>query len=186
MKNNSEALLAKLANDDLGVFFLVFFGFNQPHFFTTLPYDLSWNGNIYVTERNLIDFESPRATTVVDRQTYKLRLSALDPVMMAEVENGIIHMPVEIKLGFVIDGAAQTGLNDMYHVYSGTVANTKKQVNDGEQSLNIECSAPLSSLDAKSTLFTTRDALKAFDPTDTAFDQIFEGSTEFSLKWGQV
>ncbi|MFN3895746.1 MAG: hypothetical protein ACK4KU_14550, partial [Acinetobacter sp.] len=89
-------------------------------------------------------------------------------------------------MGFVLNGVAQTALTDMVHVYSGTVANNKQNISGGEQSLNIECSAPLSSLDAKSTLFTTRDALKAFDETDTAFDQIFEGSTEIALKWGQV
>lgn len=186
MKTNSATLLSNLNNDNLGVFFLVQFSFNSNYYYTTLPYELSWNGNLYASETNLINFESPRATTVVDRQPYKLTLSALDSDMMAEVESGIIHRGVDIKMGLIIDDVPLTGLNDMFNVYKGTVANISKTISGGEQLLNIECSAPLSSLDAKSTLFTTRDALKTFDPTDTSFDQIFEGSSEFSLKWGQL
>jgi hypothetical protein len=185
MKRNSTAILEALNSEEVGFFFLVRLDFNQTHFYTTLPYEFSWNGNIYNSEENLIGFEAPRATTVVDRQTYKMTFSGIDPVMIAEVENGIINRPVSIKMGFVVDGVPQTGLDDMIHVYSGTVANNQKDISDGQQNLAIECSAPLSNLDAKSTLFTTRDGMKSLDQTDTSFDQIFEGSTEYDLNWGK-
>lgn len=186
MKSNYVNMLAALAEEELGFFFIVQLDFNSNYFYTTLPYDVVWNGNTYRSETNILSFESPRATTVVDRQTYKLRLSGLDPVMIAEVESGIIHMPVSIRMGFIIDGVAQLGIDELMYVYSGTVANIKKEVSDGTQSINIECSAPLSSLDAKSTLFTTRDGLRVFSATDTSFNQIFEGSAEFSLNWGKT
>jgi hypothetical protein len=185
MKTNSVDILSALNSDEVGFFFLVHLAFNTNFYLTTLPYELIWNGNTYRPEQELINLEAPRATTVVDRQAYKLKLSGIDPVMNAEVENGIVHLPVTIKMGFVVDGVALTGLSDLMHVYSGSVASAKKSISEDTQSINIECSAPLSSLDAKSTLFTTRDAIKALDATDTSFDQIFEGSSEFSLKWGK-
>jgi len=185
MKSNFSEILAALNTDEVGVFFLVHLQFSNDYFLTTLPYSVTWNGNLYETEANLLNFESPRATTVVDRQAYKLRLSGLDPDIQAEVEAGIIHRPVSIRMGFIVGGTPNTGLADLMHVYSGTVANVKKVITEQEQAFAVECSAPLSDLDAKSTLFTTRDGIKQFDPTDTCFDQIAEGSAEFSLNWGK-
>ena len=185
MKQNSAALLAALNDDNAGFFFLIRLDFNSVYFLTTLPYDFAWNGNLYQSEESVLSLESPRATTVVDRQTYKLRLSALDPALIAEVSAGILNKPVTILMGLTIDGVPLADLDDIIHVYSGTVANYKQDIGDTEQSLSIECSAPLSSLDSKSTLFTTRDAIKAFASDDTSFDQIFEGSSEYNLKWGK-
>ncbi|QCO57438.1 hypothetical protein EOK75_17135 (plasmid) [Pseudorhodobacter turbinis] len=185
MKTNSTELLATLTQDNVGFFFIVHFQFNANYYFTTLPYDLNWNGNLYRSEDTIIEFEAPRATTVVDRQTYRLRLSGLDPVMSAEIENGIIHLPVTIQMGFTINEVPLTGIADMNHVYSGTVSNAKKEITDSSQIFSIECSAPLSSLDAKSTLFTTRDGIRSFSAIDTCFDQVLEGGGSFDVNWGK-
>lgn len=185
MKENFSSILAALNSDQLGVFFLVQLDWNSQYRYTTLPYDVVWNGNTYQSEENIISFESPRATNVVDRQAYKLQLSGIDPDMMAEINSGVNNMPVSIKLGFTDEGVPGLGLLDIMHVYSGTVANVKKSILDSEQIFTIECSAPLSSLDAKSTLFTTRDAMRSFDPLDTSFDQIATDATEMELLWGK-
>lgn len=185
MKSNSADILAALNNENVGIFFLVHLEWANDHFLTTLPYEITWNGNIYKSETNILSFESPRSTTVVDRQAYKVRLSGLDPDIQAEVEASIIHKPVRIKLGFLQDGIPNLGLDKLMHVYSGTVANVKKTINQGEQAFVVECSAPLSDLDAKSTLFTTKDGIRQFDASDTSFDQVAEGSSEYSLNWGK-
>lgn len=87
---------------------------------------------------------------------------------------------------FTVNGTPRIGTNETLFFYDGLVSKTDHQITQEEKINIIECTAPLSDLDATGTMFTTKDGIKRFDNTDTSFDNIFEGSEETSLKWGKI
>jgi hypothetical protein len=50
----------------------------------------------------------------------------------------------------------------------------------------IECSSPMADLDLKRTLITSKDAMRGLSPTDSSFDQVYEGSKGIDLLWGKA
>lgn len=187
MKPNSTRLQEILESDQaLGYFALLRLDWNSTRFLTSLSHDTTWNGNVYQSDPTIMQFESPRYSSTVDREAYKLTLSGMDQGIHDEVATGIIHRGVNIRLGFMINGVPQLGSNDTLHVYTGTVANARF-VADGEQmTWEIECSAPLSNLDSTSALYTTKDSMQNIFPGDTCFDRIQEGSKKASVAWGKL
>ncbi len=186
MKSNGATLTNILKTDqELGNFALVKLEWNAIHYLTSLPYGVTWNGNYYKSDETIMDVEGPRYSTTIDREAYALFLNGQDELLHSEVAAGIIHKPVEIRLGFTLDGVPLLGLDETLHVYSGTVASPKFAAKDEEMIWRIECSAPLSNLDARSTLFTTKDAMENLHPGDTCFDKIQENSDATSVAWGK-
>ena len=185
MKRNSARILEILGNENVGPFTLIKFEWNQDHFFTDLPYDVTWNGNTYKSESPLIAIQQPVYNSVIDRESYTLQLDGLDLGMISEVEAGIVHRPVEIYIGFLVDGVASLGLDDPILSYKGTVSGPKLEIDGGSKILSVECSSPLSDLDQKATLYTTKSGMKSLAAGDTSFDQIAEGK-DVDLKWGKV
>jgi hypothetical protein len=186
MKSNHSTLSAIIQSENLDYFILSEFNFGSSYYYTSLPFDVNWNGNTYSADNGLMGFEPPRYSTTVDREAYKITLDAIDQTLVNEVEAGIVHKPVTVRIGFMVNGVPQLGINDTIHSYSGTVSAPSIEINDDEKKLILECSAPLSDLDATSTLYTTKDGISNIDPTDTSFDQILEGSDEIKLKWGKL
>ena len=189
MKPNATRLKEILTSDkNIGYFALLRLDWNATRYLTSMPHDITWNGNVYVSDTTIMEFQSPRYSDVVDREAYTLTLSGMDGQIHNEVTTGIIHRPVDIRLGFTLDGEPQLGLNDTMHVYSGTVANAKYVADAADEKMiwEIECSAPLSNLDAISTIFTTKDSIKNLFPGDTCFDGIQENNQKSTVAWGKT
>ena len=186
MHKNATRLKEILSNDTIGYFGLVKLDWNATKYITSLPHDVTWNGNTYLSDPTIMEVEAPRYNDVTDREAFMLRLNGMDDTIKNEVETGIIHRGVDIRLGFTIGGVPQLGLNDTLHVYSGHVANVKFATTDGNMIWEIECSAPLSNLDAISTIYTTKDSMKNIDATDTCFDKIQEGNESKKVAWGKI
>ena len=106
--------------------------------------------------------------------------------MVSEMEQGVVHHKVDLYLIFLVNGIPQLGSNDALHYYSGRVSSHKTALTSDSKLIDVECTSPLSDLEAKGTLFTTKDGMSIFDATDTSFDAVSEGSEELSLKWGKV
>lgn len=186
MKDNASAILSILSNDNLGFFVLVELNWNSNHYFTDFGQDVTWGGNRYLSDNPLTSIDNLRYTNVVDRELFKFSVSGLDPAMNAELEAGITHMPVKIRLLFTVDGVPQTASNQTMLIYDGLVSKVDHKITQDDKINLIECTAPLSDLDATGTLFTTKDGIKSFSNDDTSFDLIAEGSEETSLKWGKA
>lgn len=184
MKDNASNLLSILASDNVGYFLLVKLDWNSTYYYTTLPYNVAYDGNTYLSGTEVVEFQAPRYSTTVDRESYTIIFSGIDATLESEMTAGIVNRPVEIRVGFTVDGVPQLDPEDTIHSYSGFVATPKLEISDGTKRFIIECSSPLASLDAKAQLYTTRDMQQNIDPTDTCFDQIFDGSESYSLTWG--
>lgn len=186
MRANANAILTILENPRVGFFSLVKFDWNNTHYFTDFGQNIDWNGNTYLKDNPIVSSDQLRYSNVVDREVFKFTLSGLDPSMAGELAQGIVHMPVTARMIFTVNDVPQTALNQTILLYDGLVSGTSITSNQEEKLITVECTAPLSDLDATGTMFTTKDGMKPFDPTDTSLDNIFEGSEETSLKWGKV
>lgn len=189
MKPNATRLDEILkSGQEIGYFALVRLDWNATRYLTSMPHDITWNGNTYLSDAVIMEFQSPRYSEVVDREAYVLTLNGMDTQIHNEVTTGIVHRPVDIRLGFTLDGVPQLGLNDTMHVYSGSVASAKYVVDAADEKMiwEIECTAPLSNLDALSTIFTTKDSMQNLFPGDTCFDKIQENNQKSSVAWGKT
>jgi hypothetical protein len=186
MKTNATTLLTILGQDKVGFFTLVKLGWNSTYYFTDLGRDVSFNGQLWLSNNPIVSVAPPAYSTTVDREKFDMSLSGLNSDMADEVDTGVVHMPVDIFMMFTVDGVPQLSANQAMHYYSGKVLSSKTILSDDEKLINVELSAPLNNLDAKSTLYTTKDGISAFDSTDTCFDNVSKGSEEISLKWGKV
>lgn len=185
MKGNYAELLPLLEEDHFGYFVLIELNWNQNHFYTDLGRDITWNGQLYSSDCPVIALDTVRYSNIVDREAYRLSLSGLDPFINAELEAGIVHKAVKIRMVMVVDDQPMLGPRETIMIYDGLVSSTDHKINLDEKINTIECTAPLSDLDATGTMFTTRDGMKPYDPTDTSFDKIFEGSGTSNIKWGK-
>jgi len=186
MKTNAATLLSILEQDKVGFFTLIKLGWNSDYYFTDLGRDVVFEGQTWLKNNPIIGVGAPSYSTTIDREKFDLALSGLDASMQNEVDTGVVHMPVDVYLMFTVDDAPQLSTNQAMHYYSGKVLSTKTVLDEGTKQINVELSAPLSDLDAKSTLYTTKDGISSFDSTDTCFDNVAKGAEEFSLKWGKV
>ncbi|WP_157888295.1 hypothetical protein [Neptunicoccus sediminis] len=171
---------------ELSYFALLTLEWNATRYLTSLARDVEWNGNSYLSDTTMMQFESPNSTSVVDREAYTLSLNGMDETLTNEIKAGVIHKPVEMRLAFSIDGVPQLGLDDTLLVYRGAVAEPKFVTDDGKLIWDIECTAPLSNLDARSTIFTTKNAMQNLFPTDTCFNQIQKNNEKSSVAWGKT
>jgi hypothetical protein len=185
MKTNAANILTLLDNSNVGFATLVEFNWNSNYYFTDIGYNVTWNGQLYLRDNPLVGSEGLKYSNVVNREAFNFQVSLLDSAMQAEFELGIIHKPIKMRLVFTIDNVPQLGLNDTLLLYDGLVAKADTAINEYEKLGLIECTAPLSSLDAIGTIFTTKDGIKPLNVNDTCFDLVSEGSDETSLKWGK-
>lgn len=187
MKGNASTLLNIInSTQEVGGVFLVHLDWNSQYFITNHDSDITWNGNVYTGGGQLLGVQPPNYSTVVDREIYTIELDALDAQMKAEIATGVTYKPVTVRLGFTLDGVFQDGLDETLYAYKGNVGTVKHNVNNEDSVYVVECTAPLSDLDAKSPRFTTTNQQQLHYPTDTCFEGIHEGSEAIILEWGKI
>jgi hypothetical protein len=146
--------------------------------------------NTYYNDGRLIQIDSPRLSSTVDRELFKI--SFADPTFTfgASVDSGLIGKMVDVKVAFVNQSTQLPELDtsNLLTVYRGKIDSTEYSVNtgvNGEVVLNVSCSSPMNDLDMSKPFYTTKDATFGRDSSDTSFDQIYEGSGVLNLKWGK-
>ena len=186
MKANAPLIRGSLdSGDDVGFFLLVHLSMNNEYLYTTLPYEVVYNGNVYSSDDCIIQVMPPVNNTVINRNAYSIQLSGLNASMLSEIQTHIVNSKVKVDMGFTVNGEPQLNLGQTLHVYSGYVSQPKYEVSGDTVTITLELTSPLADLDSVSTLFTTRDGIKSFNPNDTSFDMIYEGSSVTNIKWGK-
>jgi hypothetical protein len=144
----------------------------------------------YYNDGKLVQVDSPRLSSTVDRELFKI--SFADPTFTfgASVDSGLIGKLVDVKVGFVNQTTKLPELDiaNLLTVYRGKIDSTEYSINTsvtGEVLLNVSCSSPMNDLDLTKSFYTTKDATFGRDSSDTSFDQIYEGSGVLQLKWGK-
>jgi len=142
----------------------------------------------YTAHGKLFEIDLPRLDSVVDRDLYNITLtdSAFD--MGSDYETGFLGAPAEVRIVFIDKTTNQPDTSEPFLIYKGIVSNFNYEVDTSEQGRvisKIGCSNPMADLDTVKPLYTSKDFLRQFNPNDSSFDQIYEGSGAVNLKWGK-
>jgi hypothetical protein len=90
-------------------------------------------------------------------------------------------------IGTVAPGHPLLAEEDIVLAYKGIVDSHGYVISEDEDVVVvIECSSPMADLDLKRTLITSKDAMRGLSPTDSSFDQVYEGSKGIDLLWGKA
>jgi hypothetical protein len=146
--------------------------------------------NTYYNDGRLVQIDSPRLSSSVDRELFKISFADPTFAIGVEVDSGLIGKMVDVKVVFVNQSTKlpELDLANILTVYRGKIDSTEYSINTattGEVILNVNCSSPMNDLDMTKPFYTTKDATFGRDSSDTSFDQIYEGSGVLQLKWGK-
>jgi hypothetical protein len=152
------------------------------------------NGETYISDGRLLAVDTPTITSVVDRVQYKIMFADPDFYFGAMFEpdgvDSYMGKNVLVRVGVVnkATGAPLTNIADTIVAYAGKVdfgAYDMDLSDVGESTFVMSCTSPMGDLDQVRTFYTTKTAYEDYDPTDTSFEQIYEGSGSISLLWGK-
>ena len=196
MRQFSDNVKLLIATGNIMPFYLVkmdFPGNTVRH--TTLPYDVTVGSlGTFAADNGIISIETPKLSNVVDREAYKISYS--DPTMSFRslFDAGAVGVTVTVYTGFintygttlngVAAGAPMLDQNDIVIAYRGIIDTHTIVVNETVV-VGIECSSPMADLDLVRTFYTDKNYARSISANDSAFDQVFEGSTVANLLWGK-
>ena len=186
MRQFSAALQTVLDSDVIEYAFLIKLSFNSTYYLTSNSYDVFYDGNTYTANGGLYNVDSPKSSTVVDRESYTIVVADVIDQLFAEFKFNVIGKPVEVYLAFKdANGNLLTSTSDVIKIYKGTVDKPSIS-NDFEEKLaTLEGTSPMSDLDLVNSFITSKDGMDQKSDTDTSFNQVYDTS-EITIKWGKV
>jgi hypothetical protein len=186
MRQFSSNVQTVLDSDVIKFFFLIKLEFSQTYYLTSYHHDILFDGQTYTADGGLFEYDSPKQSSVVDRESYRIVLSDISNTMMQEFKNNVIGKAITVYAGFLdANGAPLTNINDMIIVYKGYVDSPAVENNWDTKLAVLEGTSPMSDLDAVRPFYTSRDGMDQRSATDTTFDDMYQDN-EIKLKWGKV
>lgn len=202
-------------------FYLVDLTFGTTEFhFTTLPYSITvvndiirplYQANvIYSAESNLLNIDTPKSSSSVDKSTFKIKFADNDFIFREYCNSATSNGKLKFRAGFIntmvdlsgnpISVTSSRGTVyqptmpildplDFILIYQGIVDKPTYFLSDDEGIIfELECSSPMAALDATNSFYTTTQALAQRLPptvTDTCFEDITLGGKTQELRWGR-
>jgi hypothetical protein len=211
MKNLSLVVKSFLEQGFFSVFFLIDLklindsGTIVNLHFTSLSFDVLVEGITYSSDNFLSKIDSHRATTILNRNEYKLMFLDNNYLFKPFVNKSSAGGLLNIRIGFInTTGDILVSSNgysfephmpildplDLFIAYKGGIDNFKYIISEDQGAfVEITGASPLAALDAVNTFYSNAFALKQRLPAgtiDTSFDQIMEGSKKIELLWGKM
>jgi hypothetical protein len=186
MRLFSPAVQVVLNSSSIKFFYLIELNFNNNYYMTSYPSDLTFGGNTYVSESALFEIDSPKFSTVIDREAYKIVLVDFNDEMSAEFKANVVGKPITVKLG-LLDANNNPMLNssDIIDVYKGYVDSPSISIDWDNKIAVLEGTSALADLDGINPFISSKSGMDQRSSTDTSFDDIFMNS-EATIKWGKV
>jgi hypothetical protein len=186
MRTFSTNVQNVLDGETIQFFYLIKLEFSSDYFFTSYNSDIPYDGDTYLSDGGLVEFDSPSLNSVVDREAYKIVIADQVNEMLSEFRLGVVGKVIEVRVGFLdSNGVPMTDPEDVILIYRGFV-DSPSVSNDFEQKLAIiEGTSPMSDLDAINDFISSKDGMDQVSATDTSFDSIFKDN-EVLIKWGKV
>ena len=186
MRQFSTAVQTVLDSDLIEYAFLIKLQFNTTYYLTSNSYDVVYDGNTYLANGGLYEFDSPKFSTIVDRESYKVVISDLLDEMLAEFKINVVGKPIEVLVALRdASGDLLLTTSDIVHAYKGTVDKPSISNDFDEKLAILEGTSPMSDLDLVRPFVTSKNGMDQRSATDTSFDDIYDGS-EITIKWGKV
>ena len=96
MRSFSVAVQTVLDSDLIEFAFLIKLEFNSTYYLTSNSYDLAYDGNTYLANGGLYEYDSPKFSTVIDRESYKVVISELLNEMLPEFKSNVVGKSIEV------------------------------------------------------------------------------------------
>lgn len=165
--------------------------------YTTLPYDVTYKGQLYSSSNLLQGIDAPKLSTVLDKDSYKIVFADPDFTLRSSLEYGMYNSELTVIGGFVNTlsstiGGAEPGQPlledaDTFMAYKGNVDMYAYKVDtSGDTFVTLEGASPMGALGLTKSLLTSKEWMRARHTTDTSFDQIYIGSKQETIKWGKA
>lgn len=187
MRTFSSTVKSILDSNNIKFFFLIKLEFVQTYYLTSYSSDIEFEGNVYSANGGLYEYDSPKMSSVVDRESYKIIIADLSNNMLQEFMANVVGKPITVYAGFIDPATNQPILNpsDVIMVYKGFV--DKPGINNDFESkyATIEGTSPMSDLDAVNVFYVSRDGMDQKNLNDTSFDDMYQ-DIEIKYKWGKV
>ena len=186
MRTFSAAVQTVLDSDLIEYAFLIKLNFSLDYYLTSNNYDVVYDGNTYLANSGWYQFDNPKFSTIIDRESYTVVISELLNEMKAEFKVNVVGKPIEVFVALRdANGDLLLSTSDVLRVYRGFVDKPLIK-NDFDQKLAvIEGTSPMSDLDLVRTFITSPDGMEQRSATDTSFNQIYKAN-EITLRWGKV
>ena len=186
MRTFSSTVESILSSGNIDFFFLIKLSFNSNYYITSYSNDIVYDGNTYSANGGLFEVDSPKFSSVVDREAYRIVVLDNLNAMKTEIESNVVGKPIEVKLGFVdSNGSPITNTADVLSIYKGYVDNPVISNDWDRKVVTFEGTSALADLDMINSFVTSRDGMDQRSSTDTSFDQIYESSS-IEVKWGKI
>lgn len=193
MKQLSEFLKNKLSEDAIDSFLLleigpIVTGDNVGYIrWTTLPYDVTFQGSLFRGYMPLVSIDPPRMSNTLDREAYKVTLADVNFQYRESLEAGMNTASIKVFAGYLDNGVARLEPEDIACVYSGRMGGYSYSLSENNEPVCVfEGEAPMGVVALKRSLITSKEQLNREHPDDTSFDQAYVGSKSISLKWGKA
>jgi len=186
MRTISSAAQAVLDSDNVKVAFLMELQFNSTYRFTSYHSDLTYDGNTYLADGGMFEFDPPSFSSTVDRESYRIVIADQADAMAAEFRLNVIGKPISVKVALLgTDDRPMLGTADVLSIYNGFV-DSPSLSNDFEQKLAIiEGTSPMADLDLVRSFITSKAGMDQYSSVDTSFDEIFDNKFT-TVRWGKV
>jgi hypothetical protein len=186
MRIFSSTVESILSSGSINFFFLIKLSFNSNYYITSYSNDIVYDGNTYSANGGLFEVDSPKFSSVVDREAYRILVLDNLNAMKTEIDNNVIGKPIEVKLGFIdSNGSPIVNTSDVLSIYKGYVDNPVISNDWDRKVITFEGTSALADLDMVNSFITSRDGMDQKSSTDTSFDQIYESSA-IEVKWGKI
>ena len=187
MRVFSTTISNLLSGDKIRFSVLVKLDLSSSYYLTDAPYDILFNGNTYSSNGGLISYDSPKYSSIVDREAYTINITDHNGTYRSEVQSGVVGKGVEVY-GIIQNPSTNEYLTDPADailVYKGKLDKANFFVDDIENIVSFECASPMANLDLVNTIITSRDGMDQISDTDTSFDSIYDDN-EIIIKWGKT
>jgi len=186
MRQFSTAIQTVLDSDLIEFTYLIKLSLASTYYLTSSSHDLEFDSNVYIANGGVYEFDSPKFSTVIDRESYKIVISEVLNQLYSEFRNNVIGKDVEVFVALKSAGGDyMLGTDDVLRIYKGTIDKPTITNNFNEKLAVIEGTSPMSDLDMSKPFITSRDGMDQKSSTDTSFDEIYKNS-EINLKWGKI
>ena len=184
MRSFSPFVLDRLSQDTVETFSLL--AIRNDLFLSTLSYDVTYDGQEFISDIGILDFSPPVQSSNVDRETFRFTISDPLGAVRTTFQGSPSGQPIKTYLAFFNpDGTPNLELDNVIVAYEGTVDKVFYSNDFDEAIVTLEASSPMSALNLVRTLITSRDGMDQLSLTDTSFDNVIE-TNETSILWGKM
>lgn len=188
MRQFPTSIQTILNSDIIKYAFLIKLEFNNTYYLTSFNRNITYGGNTYIADGGLYEYDSPKFSSIVDRESYKIIIADILDQMVEEFRINVVGKPITVKVALLNSSEEPLlGSGEVLDVYSGTVDSPSIDNSFEEKLAILEGTSPMSDLDMTRSFLTSKDSMSQNrgNEQDTSFDEVYKNS-QVTLKWGKI